>query len=219
MTAGLLVVAHGSRSGSSQAVARALTAAATFALGSIPAVAAFLDHDSATPAAGIDALAERGADYAVVVPLFLGAAFHVYEDLPAQLGSALPCSITEHLGADPLIIEALADRIGDAVPKSVVLAAAGTSDLGSQAETHAAARALGEKLGIPCSAAFLSSALPTVESVLSDGPMLVPYLLAEGHFSSQLHEIAEEHELRCAPVIGAHPALARLIAHRYQPHA
>src|ERR1700712_3488970 len=158
MTAGLLVIAHGSRDGGSQKVALTVTAAANFALSGIPAMAAFLDHDEMTPSAGLAALAERGADYAVVVPLFLGAAFHVYEDLPAQLGDGLPYVISRHLGPDPLIIEALAARIGDVTASSIVLAAAGTSEPDSQQETCEAAALLAEVLERPCTAAFLGGA-------------------------------------------------------------
>lgn len=220
MTTGLLLVAHGSASGGSQAVTHevARRCAELLAAENVPVAAAFLDHDAITPTLGLEQLKADGATDAIVVPLLLGAAFHVIDDLPKQLSDALPHVISAHLGPHPAIIDALASRV---TADAVVLVAAGTSDPSSQAETTSAAAQLEQRLGVPVIAAYASAAEPSpraaAEQLIARGlrPVLLPYLLAEGRFSKQISEVSAQLGLQSGQVIGADESVVLVAVQRF----
>ncbi|WP_199781023.1 CbiX/SirB N-terminal domain-containing protein, partial [Streptomyces sp. Mg1] len=113
-----------------------------------------------------DALREvSGA--AVLVPLLLGRGHHVKRDLPASAARAahLRTRIAAPLGPHPLLVEALYDRLLEAgwTPgAAVVLAAAGSRDPDSAADTRRSAALLSERLGgVAVVAAYACAAAPT----------------------------------------------------------
>lgn len=136
----------------------------------------------------------------VVVPLFLGGGYHVEHDLPRLVRAHGSGRITAHLGPEPIIVEAVAGRLREALASEgagveeldgVVLAAAGSRRRAPVAEAETAARELSRLLGTPVRPAYL----------------------AEGHFSRALHGAGAD---LVAPPLGDHPAVAEVVARRYR---
>ncbi|MFJ7955011.1 sirohydrochlorin chelatase [Streptomyces sp. NPDC096319] len=169
-----------------------------------------------------EALAE--VEHAVLVPLLLTPGHHVTHDLPAALAGT-PARLAEPLGAHPLLVEALADRLTEAgwtpgAGDGVVLASAGSRDPRSGAVTRRIAARLGERLGgVPVVPAYASAAAPTVpeavRALTARGRHRIAVascFTAPGLFATRA--AAHAPWLSSAP-LGAHPALARLVLHRY----
>ncbi|MFF8553176.1 sirohydrochlorin chelatase [Streptomyces sp. NPDC015501] len=171
----------------------------------------------------------RGAD-AVLVPLLLGRGHHVKHDLPATAAAApaVRTRITAPLGPHPLLVEALYGRLLDAGwnpadrggrHAAVVLAAAGSRDPDSAQDTRSTARLLAERLGVPVVPAYASAAAPTVPTALRalaargrHRAFVASYFTAPGRFATAC---AAALPSRAAAPLGAHPAMARLVLHRY----
>ena len=221
MKRGLLLVAHGSAREGPQVVLDSLIRQMSPHLGDTITLPSFLDHSPDTPAKALHALAEAGCDHAVVVPLLLGAAYHLREDLPRQIGDALPTTITAHLGPHPKVIDALAGRLGTP-PKRIVLVASGTKDSESAGETRESVRLLAERVGARVVAAYITAQAPDIRTVVTalrrqgtDDPVLLPYLLSPGRFSDTVAAIADELNLEYRECIGDHPAIADLALERF----
>ncbi|MFI1929953.1 sirohydrochlorin chelatase [Streptomyces sp. NPDC020330] len=171
----------------------------------------------------------RGAD-AVLVPLLLGRGHHVKRDLPATAAAApgVRTRIAAPLGPHPLLVEALCGRLDEAGwdpadqggrRAAVVLAAAGSRDPDSAQDTRRTARALAMRLGVPVVPAYASAATPTVQAALRalaargrHRTFVASYFTAPGRFSSACADAVPH---RAAAPLGAHPAMARLVLHRY----
>ncbi|MCX5198089.1 sirohydrochlorin chelatase [Streptomyces sp. NBC_00249] len=162
---------------------------------------------------------------AVLVPLLLGRGTHVKRDLPAAAARAagLRTRIAAPLGPHPLLVEALFERLLEAgwTPgTAVVLAAAGSRDPDSAADTHHTAALLSERLGgVAVVPGYASAAAPTtadaVRALSARGHhriAVASYFAAPGRFASA--SAAASPGPAAAP-LGAHPALARLVLHRY----
>jgi len=171
----------------------------------------------------------RGAD-AVLVPLLLGRGHHVKHDLPAAAAAApaVRTRIAVPLGPHPLLVEALYGRLVEAGwdpvdqgsrSAAVVLAAAGSRDPDSAQDTRRTARMLAERLGVPVVPAYASAATPTVPAALRalaargrHRTFVASYFTAPGRFASAAAGAAPR---TAAVPLGAHPAMARLLLHRY----
>jgi sirohydrochlorin ferrochelatase len=173
----------------------------------------------------------RGA--AVLVPLLLGRGHHVKADLPTAVAAVprLTARIAAPLGPHPLLVDALHSRLVEAgwrdfadpvaAGAAVVLAAAGSRDPDSAADTARTAELLSARLGgIPVLPAYASAAAPTVPAAVralaSRGRhriAVASYFTAPGRFAAQSAAAAPG---AAAAPLGAHPALARLILHRYE---
>jgi sirohydrochlorin ferrochelatase len=128
------------------------------------------------------------------------------------------------LGPDPLLAEALADRLLDAArgcppDGPVVLAAAGSSDPRSHADTEAMAGLLAMRLGRPVVPAYNSAARPSVRETVAAlrrrryrRISVAAYLLWPGRFAAEVAACGAD--MVTAP-IGLHPALVRLVLDRY----
>ncbi|MFF8377327.1 sirohydrochlorin chelatase [Streptomyces sp. NPDC015661] len=171
-------------------------------------------------------LAAEGRE-AVLVPLLLAPGHHVTHDLPAAVAAApgLRARVAEPLGAHPLLVEALADRLAEAgwTPgegDGVVLASAGSRDPRSGAEIRRIAALLGERLGgVPVVPAYASAAAPTVPDAIRalaargrHRVAVASCFTAPGLFATRA---AAHAPWLAAEPLGAHPALARLVLHRY----
>ncbi|HXF63983.1 MAG TPA: sirohydrochlorin chelatase [Caldilineaceae bacterium] len=113
---GLLLMAHGTPLPEANAplyrVLEAVAREASFAR----RLVGYLDCNEPTIPAALAALAAEGARQIVALPYFLHMGRHVREDLPALIAQAqatLPAAIVQahHLDYDPLLVEALAERI------------------------------------------------------------------------------------------------------------
>jgi sirohydrochlorin ferrochelatase len=168
---------------------------------------------------------------AVLVPLMLSRGYHVKHDLP-QAAAAFPGTdirIAAPLGPHPLLVEALCSRLAEAGWRpedgasrraGVVLAAAGSRDPESAADTRRTADLLSERLGgVPVVPAYASAAAPTVSVAIQaltargrDRIAVASYFAFPGLFATAGADLAPW--IAAAP-IGAHPALARLLLQRY----
>lgn len=172
-----------------------------------------------------------GAGDAVLVPLLLGRGHHVRHDLPlaAEAASELRTRIAAPLGPHPLLVETLYERLVDAGwqaedgrsrSAAVVLAAAGSRDPDSAVDTRRTARMLSDRLGgVPVVPAYASAATPTVPVALRalaargrHRVAVASYFTAPGRFATAAAAAAPW--IASAP-LGAHPAMARLLLHRY----
>ncbi|MFD6431411.1 sirohydrochlorin chelatase [Streptomyces venezuelae] len=191
---------------------------------------------------------EHGAQ-AVLVPLLLGRGQHVKRDIPAAAARfpALDTRVAAPLGPHPLLVEALharlveagwPDRSAEAEAEAeaeagaatrarrshaaVVLAAAGSRDPESAADTEAAAGLLAERLGVPVRAAYAAptpacprSVPEALEALAAEGrtrTAVASYFTAPGRFAAQTADAAPW--IASAP-LGPHAALARLVLLRY----
>ncbi|MCQ4042703.1 sirohydrochlorin chelatase [Streptantibioticus rubrisoli] len=173
-----------------------------------------------------DVLARRRDDV-VLVPLLLGAGYHVHTDIPAVVAAAgcRTARVSAALGPDPLLATVLSDRLTEAgwsgarEDGAVVLAAAGSTDQGANADTLRMARLLQTRLGCPVTAGYLCAASPTpaeaVAALRARGHREVAvarYLLAPGFFAQRA---SASGACLTSPPLGAHEAVARLVLRRY----
>ncbi|SFT10783.1 sirohydrochlorin chelatase [Streptomyces sp. ok210] len=177
------------------------------------------------------ALSGLGSGDAVLVPLLLGRGHHVKRDIPAAVAAApaLRATIAAPLGPHPLLVEALYGRLveagwpaeeADSRGSAVVLAAAGSRDPDSAADTRRTARMLSERLGgVPVVPAYASATTPTVpvavRALAARGRHRVAvasYFTAPGRFAAAAAAAAPG---TAAAPLGAHPAMARLLLCRY----
>lgn len=172
---------------------------------------------------------------AVLVPLLLGRGYHVKHDIPEAAAAAphLDTRVAAPLGPHPLLVDALHDRLVEAGwparlgkagrrTAGVVLSAAGSRDPESATDTRRTADLLAQRLGVPVVPAYAS---PTAASALSvpaavralaargrHRTAVASYFTAPGRFATQCADAAPW--IASAP-LGAHPAMARLLLHRY----
>ncbi|AQT72390.1 sirohydrochlorin chelatase [Streptomyces sp. fd1-xmd] len=162
---------------------------------------------------------------AVLVPLLLGRGYHVKRDLPAAAARAahLHTRVAAPLGPHPLLVEALYERLVEAgwTPgTAVVLAAAGSRDPDSAADTRRTAALLAGRLGgVPVVPGYASAAAPSVPDAVRalaarghHRAAVASYFAAPGRFATQT---AAASPGPAAAPLGDHPALARLLLRRY----
>ncbi|MFH8343722.1 sirohydrochlorin chelatase [Streptomyces sp. NPDC018045] len=225
----LVAVAHGSRD---PAALRTVTALLERIRRLRPGLVVRLGHIELNAPLLPDTLA-RLSGPAVAVPLLLARGHHTGHDIPAALAGAphLAALLARPLGPHPLLAEALHARLEEAGarrPSAVVLAAAGSRAPESAADTARTARLLSERLGgVPVLPAY-ASAPPeggppgtplSVRAALRDlaarghhRPALASCFTAPGRFAAQCAAAAPG---PAAAPLGDHPALARLVLHRY----
>ncbi|KOU56839.1 sirohydrochlorin cobaltochelatase [Streptomyces sp. MMG1533] len=178
-----------------------------------------------------DTLASLGTGDAVLVPLLLSRGYHVKRDIP-EMAAAGPARtrVAAPLGPHPLLVETLHARLVEAGwrnrmdettrrSSAVVLAAAGSRDPQAAVDTGRTAHLLSERLGVPVVPAYASAAKPTVDTAVRalaargrHRVAVASYFTAPGLFATQCAEKAPW--IASAP-LGTHPAMARLVLHRY----
>jgi sirohydrochlorin ferrochelatase len=223
----LVAVAHGSRD---PAALRTVTALLASVRALRPGLRVELGHIELNEPALPDTLAALPSGSEVVlVPLLFGRGHHVKQDIPQALDAApqLRGTVAEPLGPHPLLAEALHERLTEAVghgsagPDAVVLASAGSRDPESADGARRIAAGLCERLGgtIPVLPAYASAASPTVDeavrSLRAAGHSriaLASCFTAPGLFAARC---AAEAPWAASAPLGAHPALARLVLHRF----
>jgi len=175
---------------------------------------------------------ERADSSAVLVPLLLSRGYHVKHDIPEAAAAAehLRTRVAAPLGPHPLLVETLYARLVEAGwrtrtteatrrASAVVLAAAGSRDPDAAVDTRRTAQQLAERLGVPVVPAYASAATPTVSAAVRalaargrHRVAVASYFTAPGRFATECAEAAPW--IAAAP-LGAHPAMARLVLHRY----
>jgi sirohydrochlorin ferrochelatase len=218
VAATLLVAAHGTRSAAGLATTQSLVAAIAAARPSVPVSLCFLDV--AAPSLG-DALDSLGATPVIVVPLLLSAGYHVLTDIPSVVAGRSSVRVAAHLGPDPLIISAVADRLASVSSGgsgSVALAAIESSQPSARDEVAGAAAQLSEVLGRDVSVLPLGSDVGAGVDELVAPVDVAVYLLAEGGFLTSLRSAVAGRGVVAEP-IGVHGSLVSLVWARYDEAA
>jgi sirohydrochlorin ferrochelatase len=221
----LVAVAHGTRDERGVATVRALLDEVRTMRPELPVVESYVEITPPSLTAALTSLNRP----AVVVPLLLGAGFHVKTDLPRAIeGTTAEAVAVPALGPHALLADALLDRLIEAgwqEGDTLVLAAAGSSDPAACADARLAAHLLSERVGTWITTAYLSAARPTLAeaveairrtSLPGKRIAVAPYLLAPGYFYDQVAKVAAD--VIAAP-LGAHPAVAQLVLTRYDATA
>jgi len=224
----LVLVAHGSRDPRALSTVRALMDRVRELRPGLPV---HLGHIELNEPRLPDTLAALGPTEAVLVPLLLARGYHVKRDIP-ELAAEAPAHtrVAPPLGPHPLLVETLYDRLVEAGWRTrtdgqsrrgsaVVLAAAGSRDPESKLDTNHTAQLLADRLGVPVVPAYASASTPTVQTAVRalaargrHRVAVASCFTAPGRFATQCAEAAPW--IASAP-LGAHPAMARLVLHRY----
>ncbi|MFJ8807753.1 sirohydrochlorin chelatase [Streptomyces sp. NPDC102490] len=223
-TPALVVVAHGSRDPRALGTVRALLDRVRALR---PALPVHLGHIELNAPLLPDTLAALGDAEAVLVPLLLSRGHHVERDIP-DMAAAAPARtrVAAPLGPHPLLVDALHDRLTEAgwpahagPDHAVVLASAGSRAPASRADTARTAALLAARLGVPVVPGYASAAAPTVpdavRALTARGYRRVAVascFTAPGRFATECSAAAPW--IASAP-LGTHPAMARLLLHRY----
>jgi sirohydrochlorin ferrochelatase len=147
---------------------------------------------------------------AVVVPMLLGAGYHLDVDLP---GAAPEAIIADLLGPDPRLVAAVAHRLAEAgwtTGMPVTLAAAGSSHESGLADVRRAAAALAELLAVEVSTAYVGTGEPALADLAPQA--VATYLLAPGRFAERIGECGA---LIVSAPIGSDPRVAEVAMSRY----
>lgn len=221
----LVAVAHGSRDPEAVRTVRALLAAVRTLRPEVPVRLGHVELNEPLLPDTLAALAREGGE-AVLVPLLFGRGHHVTRDIPEGAAAvSFSARVAAPLGPHPLLAAALADRLAEAGWRGgdgVVLAAAGSRAARSAADTGATAALLAARLGVPVLPAYASAAAPTVaeaaRTLAARGCRRIGVaccFTAPGLFAARTAADARALGLPAAAPLGAHPALARLVLHRY----
>jgi sirohydrochlorin ferrochelatase len=178
---------------------------------------AFVDVLSPTPA---DVL-RTSDEPAILVPAFLSRGYHVNTDIPAAVAaSAHPrVTVTDALGPSPQLARMVTDRLiesGWQSDDSVILAAAGTSDVCAQRDLHVMATWVSAIIGSRVTLAFAPRIDDAVAAVRARGArrvVVASYLLSDGLFQERLLDSGADVVTR---PLGVHSAMPRLIVSRFR---
>lgn len=220
----LIACAHGTRDLDGQATIHALIDAVRLALPDVDVREAYVDVHGPELDDVVDGITPSSlGTAAVVVPLLLAGGYHVYHDIAKAVESREDVSPAPALGPDPRLIDIVVERIREAGVHStstVVLAAAGSSDPRSQADTAAAAEMLRARWDGPVRVGYAAGISPTVAEAVAearkfgeDGEVAVAsFLLAPGFFQKRLEESGAD---QVTGSLAPHPKLVEIILERY----
>ncbi|NJP07653.1 MAG: sirohydrochlorin chelatase [Chloroflexaceae bacterium] len=205
----LLLIGHGSPSSVGNNEYLAFTQSLAEHLG-LPVQPCFLELAEPSIEAGIEACISNGAQQIAVLPLFLGAAGHYKEHVPAVLSAmgerhaGMTLAYGRSIGVQPALLSALHERASEMLAASVldaspaatavIVTARGSSDAQNNAEIFRLARLLWEmqQQGL-VEVAFQSVTWLTVEQAIERCQRLgascivvVPYLLFSGFVRSDI---------------------------------
>ncbi|MFF7359342.1 CbiX/SirB N-terminal domain-containing protein [Streptomyces sp. NPDC008125] len=239
----LLVIAHGSRDPRHAATVHALTARVRSMRPGLRVETGFLDFNAPSVPRVLERLhagSTEGATEVVALPLLLTRAFHAKTDIPSVLreaGARLPRLRIRQagvLGPSPLLHSALEQRLyeagltaADKRSTGLVLASAGSTDPEAIAVIAEIARELRHTGWCAVRPAFASAHSPggfprtgdAVRALRADGVHRVavaPYVIAPGRLPDRIVAGAAEAGADVvSEVLGASPALARLLLARY----
>ncbi|WP_236683572.1 sirohydrochlorin chelatase [Demequina aurantiaca] len=172
----------------------------------------------------IPAAGEGSGPTAVVVPLLLAGGYHVYVDIAKATQERDDVVAAPALGPDERLIDIVLERVAEAgIPDTatLVLAAAGSSDPRSQADTEAAADMLRTHWGGPVRIGYAAGIKPSVaeavEAARANGEEMevavASFLLSPGFFQGRIEAAGADHFT--AP-LAPHPLLLDIVADRYR---
>lgn len=216
----ILLVAHGTRKHQGVAMVGDLAQRVATTL-QRPVHTAFVDVLGPTPR---EVLTSMAAQPTVVVPAFLARGYHVGTDIPAHIAASghPDVTVTDALGPGPQLVRMLADRLvksGWRTDDSVVLAAAGTSDVNARRDLYTTAAWLSALTGSRVELAFAATGSPRVSDAVTAlrrrdrrRVVVASYLLSEGLFQDRLRGSGAD---VVTDPLGTHPGMVRLIANRF----
>ncbi len=222
----LVLTAHGTRRSAGVAVIGDLAARVGELLDRTILVA-FVDVLGPTPSEVLSDL-PAGREPAIVVPAFLSRGYHVRADLPAHIeASGHPnVVVAPALGPGQEIARILYQNLvetGWHPDDSVILAAAGTSDLRARADLDNAATLLSALTGSPVQLGFAATGSPTIRDAVTTTRrrgarrvVVASYLLADGLFQERLDCCGADLVTR---PLGTHAGLPGLVAQRFRDAA
>ena len=217
----LIAVAHGSADPRAEQVLDALIARVRSERPGVVAVLAHLGFSDPDVPAALESLARQGVREVVVVPLLLTAAYHAKIDLPALLLRAahdhpqLAMRQAEVLGPHRLLFELVRRRLAEAGVEpgaSLVLAAAGTSDPGANAELADVAASLGATIGFASGWPAITDVVAGLRARGARQVALATYVLAPGELADRLHDAGAD---VVTEVLGAAPEIVDVVLARY----
>ncbi len=226
MTAAPILIgcAHGTKSAVGRQTVKDLLDAVRLALPDVDVREAYVDVHGPFLADVIAEIPvqEEGVS-AVVVPLLIAGGYHVYHDIAEAVASRSDVVSASALGPDERLIQIVLDRLHEAHVSrdaTVVLAAAGSSDSRSQADTEAATEMLREQWEGPVRVGFAAGHAPSVADAVrlarnfgEDGTVAVAsFLLAPGVFQARLSEAGAD---VVTPALAPHPELVSIVIDRY----
>lgn len=233
--AALVAVAHGSRDPRSAATVAALVDEVRRQRPDLDVRLSFLDLSAPRLPDALAGAAADGHRRAVVVPLLLGHAFHARVDVPGEVAEAarrlprLDITTTAVLGPDERLEAAAWDRLAEVAGPlddpglGVVLAGVGSSHAPANAAVAAVAARGAARFGwAGARAAFVTSASPPVACAVAalrlEGARRIAvaqWILAPGLLPDRIAAAAAAVGAPVAAPLGAHPAVAALIADRH----
>ncbi len=177
----------------------------------------------------------NAAPLAVVVPLLVGAHPAIDRQLAVILSQThAPVMLATHLGPHPLLAGALHDRLSEvglarasrARGLNIAAGANGVlvvADRGPQAISDAGVTAvlLAARLAVPVVPASLGdpasvrTGLERLREAGATHPAIAPCLIGPETDPAELTALSSAIDAPCAPPLGAHPAIAQLVAVRY----
>jgi sirohydrochlorin ferrochelatase len=200
----LVAVSHGTADPRGQGAVRRLVDAVQDRLPYVAVRQAFVDVESPDLASVLAAVDGP----VTVVPLLLGAGFHVHVDIATAVSersaSGQLTRTAATLGPDPAIIGLLADRVRDAglgAEDAVVLAVAGSRDVRARLASDRAAAMLASTLRRQVRVGHLGGTGRALDDVVAEsramaGPggrvFAANYLLAPGFFAGRLEASAAD---------------------------
>ena len=215
--ADLVAVAHGTADPAGIAVLHELVRQMARQRPDLPISLGFVDLLSPALPSLVRRVTTDAAE-AVVVPLLLSSGYHVYVDVAAE-ARRYPGRVhaAAALGPDPVLVEILADRLGDLSDvDQVVLAAAGSSDARALTDCEITAALLAQRIDRPVHVGYISGSgdrLPAVIERTNGRLAIATYLLAPGFFNTLVHRHAGRHPV--TPPLAPDPRLAALALRRY----
>lgn len=225
MSAILIGCAHGTRDQDGQATIRQLIADVRTALPDHDVREAYVDvhGPDITDVVG-EIPADAGAPSAVVVPLLLAGGYHVYHDIANAVKERTDVAPAPALGPDARLIDIVLERIHEAgVPATatLVLAAAGSSDPRSTADTASAAEMLRARWGGPVRVGYAAGISPTVAEAVAaardfgedEVVAVASFLLAPGFFQKRLSEAGADY---VTGPLAPHPKIVEIVLERYR---
>ncbi len=197
---------------------------------------AFLDHCAPNGLQVVHKLAARGASEVVFVPLLLSDAFHVQAEVPAlvaQVAAAHPelrVTASRPIGPEAQLLTIVDRRLRDVLRTKrigeldgLVFAAAGSSDIRSNALVARRARQWATHHRLPCVTAFGSGSGPTtaeaVRTLRGQGRRHIAvgsWFLAPGlHYTHQAELAYEAGAVAVSAPMGGEPEIAEVCLIRY----
>ena len=229
--AALVAVAHGSRDPRSAATVAALVDEVRRQRPDLDVRLSFLDLSAPSLPEALAAAAADGHRRAVVVPLLLGRAFHARVDLPGEVAEAahrhpgLDIVTAAVLGPDDRLEAAAWERLAEVAgplddPElGVVLAGVGSSHAPANAAVAAVAARGAARFGWAGARAGFATASPAVPCAIAalraEGARRVAvaqWILAPGLLPDRIAAAAAAAGVPVAAPLGAHPAVAELVA-------